>query len=110
MADQKPQYIIDGDMPPLAETGKPSLLPPNQTVGAPQGAEGQIYAGDDVNRQQGTVGSGTIAVSSGDLAVQQGETIQFSAWFGKAWVKWGAIGVVAGAAGRFGYQTWKARR
>ena len=97
------QYI-DGDMPPLAETDKPDLLPPNQTVGAPMGSPGQIYGAEPAD----SIAAGTIPVAPQD--VQQGETIQFTAWFGKAWVKWGIAGVLAGAAGRYGYQRWKGRR
>lgn len=108
----KPTYLIDGDMPPLAETGQSSLLDSNQSVGSYKGADGQIYAQSALpgGSSAGTsVSSGTLQVEAQDL-VQEGESINITAWFGKSWVKWGAAGMLAGAAGHYGYQAWKKSR
>lgn len=110
--NEKPKYLIDGDMPPLAETDQESLLPPNQSVGAYKGADGQIYAQTPLPGGSSagmSVSSGTMPVEAQDL-VQEGESINITAWFGKSWVKWGAAGVLAGAAGHYGYIAWKKRR
>lgn len=104
MPDEKPTYRIDGDMPPLAETGKPGLLPPNQSVGAAAGSPGQIYAGDDMTGT--SVSSGMIPVDDRiDLEEQR-----IRAWSQVPWLKWLGAGVIAGAAGHYGYLKWKKRR
>lgn len=102
-----PKYIIDGDMPPLAETGTPGLLPTDQSIGAPKGDPGQIYA--SIPQPQGmSVASGAIPVAAGD--VQELEAWRLPAWASAPWLKWGVIGVIAGAAGRYGYHAWKKGR
>lgn len=114
--NEKPVYIIDGDMPPLAETGQRSLLPTDQSVGAYKGAEGQIYGAvplpkpGDYNPGATSVASGMIPVAASDLPATDIEPLNITAWFGKSWVKWGAAGVLAGAVGHVGYQAWRKRR
>lgn len=99
-----PITFVDPDMPPSAESdgATDDFLPADQSVAAPPGSKGQIFAPSSAGGAPPAVSS--IAVQVTDLPPER-----VVLWHQQAWFKWAGAGLLFGGVAGAVAKKWRGR-